>query len=91
MEINGKLKALRTDRGGEFRSKEFTDFYESHGIKHFVTALYSPQQNGVVERRNQMVVAMARSLLKSKNVSGMFWGEVVTTTVYLLNRAPSEV
>ena len=90
VESEAKLKALRTDRGGEFRSSEFTKFCEAHGIKRYLTAPYSPQQNGVVERRNQTVVAMARSMLKSKGMPGKFWGEAVNTAVYLLNRAPTK-
>jgi hypothetical protein len=43
-----------------------------------------------VERRNQTIVGMARSLLKAKNMSGMFWGEAVSTAVYLLNWAPTQ-
>jgi hypothetical protein len=85
-----KLKALRTDRGGEFNSTEFTEYCEKQGIKHFRTAPYTPQQNGVVERRNQTVVAMARSLLKSMGMPAKFWGEAVSTAVYLLNRAPTK-
>jgi hypothetical protein len=50
---------------------------------------YSLQQNGMVEHRNQTVVSMARSLLKSKNLLGWLWGEAVATVVYLLNRAPT--
>jgi hypothetical protein len=49
---------------------------------------YSPQQNGVVERRNAMVVGAARSILKEKGLPGWFWGEAVLTAVYLLNRVP---
>jgi transposase InsO family protein len=85
-----KLKAFRIDRGGEFTSKEFASHCEDHGIKHFLTAPYTPQQNGVVERRNQTVVGMARSLLKSMGVPASFWGEAVTTAVYLLNRSPTK-
>jgi transposase InsO family protein len=85
-----KLKAIRTDRGGEFNSDEFVAHCESRGIKHFRTAPYTPQHNGVVERRNQTVVAMARSLLKSMGVPSRFWGEAVSTAVYLLNRAPTK-
>jgi transposase InsO family protein len=90
MEKNCKLKALRTDRGGEFTSNEFRNYCEILGIKRYLTAPYSPQQNGVVERRNQMVVGMARSLLKSMGVPTEFWGEAVSTVVYLLNRAPTK-
>lgn len=52
-----------------------------------LTAPYTPQQNGVVERRNQTIVGMARSLLKARKVPARFWGEAVTTAVHLLNRA----
>jgi transposase InsO family protein len=90
MEKSLKLMALRTDRGGEFNSDEFAEYCERLGIKHFRTAPYTPQQNGVVERRNQTVVGMARSLLKSMGVPSRFWGEAVTTVVYLLNRAPTK-
>ena len=53
-------------------------------------APYSPQQNGVVERRNQTVVGMARSMMKAKGIPTRFWDEAVTTTVFILNRAPTK-
>ena len=59
-----ELKTLRTDRGGEFTSKEFSLFCEENGVKRHLTTPYSPQQNGVVERRNRTVMDMTRSLLK---------------------------
>jgi transposase InsO family protein len=89
-EIGGKLKALRTDRGGEFNSNLFTVFCNDSGIKHYTTTPYSPQQNGVVERRNQTVVEMARCMLKSKGMPARLWGEAVVTAVYVLNRAPTK-
>ena len=85
-----KLRAFRSDRGGEFNSIEFKEYCDEHGIKHFTTAPYTPQQNGVVERRNRMVAEMARCLLKSKGMPAEFWGEVASTAVYLLNRAPTK-
>jgi hypothetical protein len=90
VEAEAKLKALRTDWGGEFKSNEFKAFCEAHGIQRYLTAPYSPQQNGVVKRRNQTMVAMARSMMKSKGMPGRFWGEAVSTAVYLLNRAPTK-
>ncbi|KAI0515512.1 hypothetical protein KFK09_008177 [Dendrobium nobile] len=82
-----KIKALRTDRGGEFQSFEFKKLCKENGIKRFLTAPYTPQQNGVVERRNQTVMSMARCLLKSKSVPCIFWGEAKKTSVHILNRA----
>jgi len=89
-ESGGRLKAFRSDRGGEFNSIEFKEYCDERGVKHFTTTPYTPQQNGVVEHRNRTVVEMARCLLTSKNVPGEFWVEAVTTTVYLLNRAPTK-
>jgi hypothetical protein len=84
-----KLRAFRSDRGGEFNSVEFRKHCESLGVKHYTTAPYSPQQNAVVECRNQTVVEMARCLIKSMGMPSFFWAEAVTTAVYILNRAPT--
>lgn len=46
------LHTLRTDRGGEFRSRTFEEFCADNGVQRHFSAPYSPQQNGVVERRN---------------------------------------
>jgi hypothetical protein len=87
-ECGRKLRVLRTDNGGEFTATEFTAYCADEGItRHFLT-LYTPQQNGVVERRNQIVVAMAWALLKQRRMPTEFWGEVVVTAVYLQNRLP---
>ena len=51
-EKDSKIKCLRTDRGGEFTSKEFDKFCKEHGIKIELSIAGTPQQNGVVEKRN---------------------------------------
>lgn len=84
-----KLKAFRTNRGGEFNSNEFTRLCEEEGIRRNTTAPYSPQQNGVVERRNQTVIEMARSMMKSMDMPPMFWAEAVKAAVHILNRSPT--
>jgi transposase InsO family protein len=65
LECGRRLKALRIDRGGEFNSEAFVVFCNDLGIKHSTTTPYTPQQNGVVERGNQIVVEMAHCLLKA--------------------------
>jgi len=85
-----RIKTLRSDRGGEFLAAAFAKVCEEAGIHRHLTAPYTPQQNGVVERRNRTVMEMARSLLKTMNVPGRFWGEAVRHAVYLLNRLPSK-
>jgi transposase InsO family protein len=69
-ERGSKLLAFRSDRGGEFNSTECTEFCEENGVRHFTTAPYTPQQNGVVERRNQTIVEMVRCMLKAMAVLG---------------------
>ena len=81
-----KLLALRTDRGGEFTSTEFLTYCAELGVVRQLTAPYTPKHNGVLERRNQTVVGMARSMLKASGLPGSFWGEAVNTAVYILNR-----
>lgn len=84
-----KIKTFRTDRGGEFCSNDFDVFCEESGIERHRTAPYTPQQNGVVERRNRTVVAMTRSMMKGMNLPLYFWGEAMRHSVYLLNRLPT--
>ena len=90
VEKGKKIKSFRTDRGGEFVSTIFKDYCENEGIKRLLTAPFSPQQNGVVERRNRTVVEMARCMLKSKEMPAKFWGEAIKTAVYILNRSPTK-
>lgn len=88
-ESREEIQALRTDRGGEFCSQEFTAYCEMAGITRHYTAPYSPHQNGVVERRNRTVVGMTRGLLKERDMPSYMWGKVVRHAVYLLNRLPT--
>jgi hypothetical protein len=80
------LKKLRSDRGGEYTSYEFQNYCASLGVERQLTVAYSPQQNGVAERRNRTIGEMARSMLIEKGIPTEFWGEAVNTAVYLQNR-----
>jgi transposase InsO family protein len=80
---------VRSDRDGEFTSKEFVNFCEQKGIRRFLTTPYSPQQNGVAERKNRTILDMVRSMLKSKNMPKEFWAKAVRCAVYLQNRCPT--
>jgi hypothetical protein len=82
-----KLWTLRMDHGGEFTFGSFTTYCAELGLEHHLTAPYSPQQNSVIERRNQMIVG---NLLKAKRVPGEFWGEAVPTPVFILHRLPAK-
>ncbi|GAU51028.1 hypothetical protein TSUD_291040 [Trifolium subterraneum] len=80
---------LRTDRGGEFNSDEFREFCEEHGIKRQLTAAYTPQQNGIAERKNRTIMDMVKSMLAAKDIPKEFWPEAVNWAIYVLNRSPT--
>ncbi|KAL0427280.1 UNVERIFIED_CONTAM: Retrovirus-related Pol polyprotein from transposon TNT 1-94 [Sesamum latifolium] len=84
-----EIKALRSDRGGEFTSKEFNHFCAINGIHRPMTILGTPQQNSMAERKNRTILNMARSMLKEKYMPKEFWAEAVSCAVYLSNRSPT--
>jgi hypothetical protein len=88
-EAEACIKALRTDRGGEFTSQDFTNFCGVNGIRRQLTAAYTPQQNGVAKRKNQTIMNMVRCMLSGKQVPNTFWPEAVNWTVHILNRSPT--
>ncbi|KAL4035058.1 hypothetical protein IC575_003732 [Cucumis melo] len=84
------IKSLRSDRGREFLSNNFNHFCKEHGIHRELTTPYTPEQNGVAERKNQTVVEMARSMLQMKGLLNDFWAEAVSISIYLLNISPTK-
>ena len=87
-ESNKKIKTLRTDNGGKFIKNEFDAYLSKHGIQHQKTVPYTPQQNGVAERKNITLVEMARCMLYSKGLHKKFWAEAVCCANYILNKVP---
>jgi len=85
-----QIKVLRSDCGKEYISREFDKFCEEEGIERQLTVVYTPQQNGVSERKNRTVMEMARSMLKEKGMPNTFWAEAVYTAVYILKRCPTK-
>jgi hypothetical protein len=82
------IKCLRSDGGGEYFSNEFSEYLNEHGIQRKYSCSYSPQQNGVVERKNMHIAKIARAMLNEKNLPNYFWVEAVVTIVYIMNRTP---
>ena len=84
----GKLiKALRSDRGGEYLLGEFKDYLVHQGIVSQLTAPGTPQQNGVAERRNRTLLEMVRSMMSHASLPISFWGYALETAAYILNLA----
>ncbi|KAK4411887.1 Copia protein [Sesamum angolense] len=75
------LKVLRTDRGREYLSEQFKRICEDKGIIRHLTIPYTPQQNGIAERRNQTLLEMARSMMAQANIPISFWGYAILTEI----------
>ena len=82
-----KLKALRTDNGGEYTSTEFETYLKKEGVWHELTVPKTPEQNGVAERMNRTLVEITRSMLGYSKLPHKFWAEALSTAIYLRNRS----
>ncbi|MCO5572076.1 hypothetical protein L7F22_025827 [Adiantum nelumboides] len=88
-ETGCKVQTLRTDRGGEYMSGAFKDFLGKKGIKHQCTMPYTPQQNGVAERKNRSLMEMARCMLKAKSLPHKLWMEAIACVAYVFKTCPT--
>ena len=81
-----KIVSIRSDHGGEFQNSDFENFCEENGINHNFSAPRTPQQNGVVERKNRSLEELARTMLNETNLPKYFWADAVNTACYVSNR-----
>ncbi|GKC00285.1 retrovirus-related pol polyprotein from transposon TNT 1-94 [Tanacetum coccineum] len=84
--IQRNLQALviyvRTDRGIEFLNKTLNAFFKEEGIAHQTSTPRTPEQNGVVERRNRTLVEAAQTMLSASKLPLSFWAEAFATACY---------
>ena len=85
-EFQLKIKNIRSDNGSEFKNTQIEEFLDEEGVKHEFSAPYSPQQNGVAERKNRTLIEMARTMLDEYKTSDRFWAEAVNTACHATNR-----
>jgi hypothetical protein len=81
-----RIKKIRSNNGKEFKNSQIEGFLEEEGIKHEFSSPYTPQQNGVVERKNRTLLDMARTMLDEYKTPDRFWAEAINTTCYSINR-----
>jgi hypothetical protein len=85
-EFELKVKKIRSDNGFEFKNLQVEEYLEEEGIKHEFSAPCTPQQNGVVERKNKTLIDMARTMLGEFKTPERFWSEAVNTACHAINR-----
>lgn len=86
-----KVKVLRSDNGTEFMNSKCNELFASLGIVHQSSCAYTPQQNGVVERKHRHILNTARALRFHANIPISYWGHCVKAAVYLINMIPTTV
>ena len=77
---------MRSENRSEFKNTRTDELCDEFGIRHQFSAKYTPQSNGLVERKNRTLIDMARSMLSEYNVSHSFWAEAINTACYYSNR-----
>ena len=99
-QLDKNIKIVRSDRCGEYYGRYdelgqnpglFAKFLEKRGIRAQYTMPGTPQQNGVVERRNHTLMEMVRSMMSYSSVPISLWGETLKTAMYILNRVSGKV
>ena len=80
------ITTIKSDHGGEFDNDAFEILCNENGYKHNFSAPRTPQQNGVVERKNRILQEMARSMLNENGLPKYFWAEAVNTSCHIVNR-----
>jgi transposase InsO family protein len=85
-EFGLRIKKIRSDNGTEFKNSQIEGFLEEEGTKHEFSSPYTPQQNGVVERKNRTLLNMARTMLDDYKTPDQFWAETINTACYSNNR-----
>nr|GEW06696.1 hypothetical protein [Tanacetum cinerariifolium] len=89
-QLGKTIKLLRSDREGEYMSQEFLDHLKDHGIISHRTPSYTPQHNGVSEKRNRTLLDMVRSMMSQTTLPKSFLGYALETATHILNMVPAK-
>ncbi|KAL2232264.1 UNVERIFIED_CONTAM: Retrovirus-related Pol polyprotein from transposon RE1 [Sesamum indicum] len=84
-----KIKTIRTDNGSEFLSSRCLHFFQNAGVCHQRSCTYTPQQNGVVERKHRHLLQVARALMFQSHLPSRFWGDSILTATHIINKLPT--
>jgi len=83
-----KIKVFRSDNGGEYVDKDFTDYCTKEGIRREWIVPYNPEQNGVAESKNGTIVEATKAMLYDQDMPKSLWAEACNTIVYVQNKTP---
>ncbi|GJT29647.1 retrotransposon protein, putative, ty1-copia subclass [Tanacetum coccineum] len=89
-QLRKTIKSLCSDRGGEYMSQEFLNHLKEHGIIAYRTPPYTPQHNGVSERRNQTLLDIVHSMMSQTTLLKSFWDYALESVAHILNMVPTK-
>ncbi|GJR97090.1 retrovirus-related pol polyprotein from transposon TNT 1-94 [Tanacetum coccineum] len=85
--LHAQVITVRTDKGTKFLNKTLHAYFAKEGIRHETSTARTPEQNGIVKRRNRTLVEAARTMLSAAKVPLFFWAEAIATTCFTQNRS----
>ncbi|GJS07597.1 retrovirus-related pol polyprotein from transposon TNT 1-94 [Tanacetum coccineum] len=85
--LHAQVSTVRTDKGTKFLNKTLHAYFAKEGIRHETSTARTPEQNGIVERRNRTLVEAARTMLSTAKVPLFFWAEAIATACFTQNRS----
>nr|GEU68910.1 hypothetical protein [Tanacetum cinerariifolium] len=85
--LHAQVRTVQTDKGTKFLNKTLHAYFAAEGIKHQTSVAQTPEQNGVVERRNSTLLEAARTMLSAAKVPLFFWAEAIATVCFTQNRS----
>jgi transposase InsO family protein len=85
-EYNSSIVKIRSDNGSKFKNMNIEHWCDKDGVKHEFSTTYTPQQNRVVERKNQTLITLARAMLDDYGTPERFWAEAINTVCHATNQ-----
>ncbi|GJR76616.1 retrovirus-related pol polyprotein from transposon TNT 1-94 [Tanacetum coccineum] len=85
--LHAQVTTVQTDKGTKFLNKTLHAYFAKEGIRHETSTARTPEQNGVVERRNRTLVEAARTMLSAAKVPLFFWAKAIATACFTQNRS----
>nr|GFC02506.1 putative ribonuclease H-like domain-containing protein [Tanacetum cinerariifolium] len=84
-ELQAQVRVVRTNKGTEFLNQNLHAYFAAEGIQHQTSVARTPEQNGIVERRNRTLVEAAQTMLSVVKVPLFFWAETIATACFTQN------
>ncbi|KAL3373978.1 hypothetical protein AABB24_005776 [Solanum stoloniferum] len=85
------IKVIQTDNGTEFVNSVCETMFKEMRVIHQRSCPYTPQQNGVVERKHRHLLEVTRALRFQAKIPLQFWGHCMLAASHIINRLPSSV